>query len=222
MKKIIILLVVFLVSVSLFADFSLGFKATGYKGENVKGAFYGLSFNYAQPKDGIRFISDLGFGISPRAQYRNDSSDEWVISQSTKGSGPRSYRTYMFDAKLGIEYYKAFANGYTGGGALYVSARDVVINNDGETHPSYTDWGRQSFLTYGIGGYLNFTFPSLNKDRVNALPVSLSLRPFFTLDLAGISWKTHSVSGKQSSFGQTNIKGGVDYGVTICFTYSAL
>ena len=207
-KKITIIVTILLFcSFSLFAQFTLGAKVFAFSTENIKGIFGGGEVSYAPTKMGLRPTGTLALAIAPSAKYKNADGD-WVITEA--GKTPFSYRTYMLIARLGVEYYTQFANGFSGGGTLYVSARDTFINTDGDNHSYNRDWGRQSFLTYGIGAEVNCVCPF-------STTVALTLKAFATYDISGVSWKAHSVKGEQSSYGTNPIGGGFDAGISVGF-----
>ena len=207
-KKITVTVAILLFcSFTLFAQFTLGANVFALSTENIKGVFGGGEVSYAPTKMGIRPTGTLALAIAPSAKYKNADGD-WVATKA--GKTFRSYRTYMLIARFGVEYYTQFANGFSGGGTLYLSARDTFTNTDGDDHSQNRDWGRQSFLTYGIGAEVNCVCPF-------STTVALTLKAFATYDIAGVSWKAHSVKGEQSSYGTDSIGGGYDAGISVGF-----
>ena len=207
-KKITIIVTILLFcSFALFAQFTLGANVFAFSTENIKGIFGGGEVSYAPTKMGLRPTGTLALAIAPSAKYKN-ADGSWVITEA--GKTPFSYRTYMLIARLGVEYYTTFANGFSGGTTLYVSARDTFMNSDGDDHAQNKDWGRQSFLTCGVGAEVNCVCPF-------STTVALTLKAFATYDIAGVSWKAHSVKGEQSSYGANSIGGGYDAGISVGF-----
>lgn len=206
-KLLVITALLLLFSSVAFAQFTLGGNVFNYSSENVKGVFGGGEVSYSPNKMGLRPTGSLSLAIAPYAEYKS-ADGEWVATKT--GKTFRSYRTYMLGAKMGLEYYTTFANGFSGGGTLYLTLRDTFINADGDDHSEGRDWGRQSFLSYGIGAAVNCVCPF-------STTVALTLTAFATYDIGGVNWKTHSVKGDQSSSNLSSIGGGWDAGIFVGF-----